>query len=84
MPETHLKDQSAWPSLENAPVAESRQQNVRIHSGKKKPANAFAAVRYRDHWFRVENGARQTKRALTVVMFFSSRWRKAVAPRNCR
>jgi hypothetical protein len=35
-----------------------------------KPAGAFAAVRYRDHWFWVENGDRQTKRALTVVMFF--------------
>lgn len=35
-----------------------------------KPAGAFAAVRYRDHWFWVNNGDRQTKRALTAVMFF--------------
>ena len=70
VPEAHLKDHSAWPSLENAPTAESRQQNVRIHSGKEKPAGAFAAVRYRDYWFWVDNGDLQTKRALTVVMFF--------------
>ena len=70
VPEAHLKDRSAWPSLENAPAAESRQQSVRIHSGKEKPADAFAAVRYRDHWFWVDNGDLQTKRALTVVMFF--------------
>jgi hypothetical protein len=70
VPEAHLKDQSAWPSLENATTPESRQQRVRIHSGKEKPANSFAAVRYRDYWFWVENGDRQTKRALSVVMFF--------------
>ena len=70
VPEAHLKDQSAWPSLENALTVANRQQNVRIHSGKDKPAAAFAAVRYHDYWFWVEDGDRQTKRALTVVMFF--------------
>jgi len=70
IPEAHLKDSSAWPSPENARAAESRRQTVRIHSGKDKPAGAFAAVRYRDYWFWVDNGDRQTKRALTVVMFF--------------
>lgn len=70
VPPAHLKDRSAWPSLENAPTAESRQQTVRIHCGKEKPAGAFAAVRYRDHWFWIDNGDLQTKRALTVVMFF--------------
>ena len=70
VPDAHLKDSSAWPSPANAAAAESRQQKVRIHSGKDKPAGAFAAVRYRDYWFWVDNGDRQTKRALTVVMFF--------------
>lgn len=70
VPEAHLRDSSAWPSPESAPVAEGGRQNPRIHSGKEKPAAAFAAVRYRDHWFWVDNGDRQTKRALTVVMFF--------------
>jgi len=69
VPEAHLKDHSAWPSLENATTAEGRQQSVRIHSGKDKPAGAFAAVRYRDYWFWVDNGDFRTKRALTVVMF---------------
>ncbi len=70
VPEVHLRDNSAWPSPENAPVAEGGRQNPRIRSAKDKPANAFAAVRYRDHWFWVENGDRRTKRALSVVMFF--------------
>jgi hypothetical protein len=70
VPAAHLMDSSAWPSPENAPAAEGRRQTVQIHSGKNKPASAFAAVRYRDYWFWVDNGDLQTKRALTVVMFF--------------
>jgi len=70
VPEAHLKDHSAWPSLENASTAESRGQNVRIHSGKEKPPAAFAAVRYREYWFWIDNGDLVSKRALTVVMFF--------------
>ena len=70
VPEAHLKDKSAWPSTQdNTPDAASRQQELRIHSSKEKPAEAFAAVRYRDHWFWVENGDQPTKRALSVVMF---------------
>ena len=70
VPEAHIKDQSATPSFESSSGADAPQQRVRIHSGKEKPASAFAAVRYRDHWFWVENGDRPTKRALSAVMFF--------------
>ncbi len=70
VPEAHLHDHSAWPSVDNVPTAEGRQKVPQIHSGKDKPAGAFAAVRYRDYWFWVDNGDLQTKRALTVVMFF--------------
>ena len=70
LPAAHIKDRSAWPSLEEAPASEARSQSVRIHSSKEKPPAAFAAVRYREYWFWVDNGDLQTKRALTVVMFF--------------
>ena len=69
VPEAHLKDHSAWPSLDNAPATEGRRQTVRIQSGKEKPANAFAAVRYRDYWFWIDNGDLLSKRSLTMVMF---------------
>jgi hypothetical protein len=68
-PEAHLKDHSAVPAFENS-SPENRGTTVRIHSGKDKPATAFAAVRYRDHWFWIEDGDWQSKRALTAVMFF--------------
>lgn len=47
----------------------NRRREPQIQSGREKPVNAFAAVRYREHWFWVENGDLQTKRALTIVMF---------------
>jgi len=69
VPEAHLKEHSAVPALENSASA-SRPGQVRIHCGKAKPASAFAAVCYRDHWFWIDDGDWQTKRALTAVMFF--------------
>jgi hypothetical protein len=69
VPEAHLKDHSAVVAFENS-APENRQNSVRIHSGKEKPVNAFAAVQYRQHWFWIDAGDWQTKRALTAVMFF--------------
>jgi hypothetical protein len=70
VPPAHLKEHSAWPSLENASASDTVQPGVRIHCSKEKPSGAFAAVRYHDYWFWVDNGDLQSKRALTVVMFF--------------
>lgn len=69
VPAAHLKDHSAVPDIEKAAPARG-QQVARIRSGKEKPAHAFAAVHYREHWFWIEDGDWQTKRALTAVMFF--------------
>jgi len=67
LPEAHIKDHSAIPAVESS-AQENRK--VRIHCGKEKPGSSFAAVRYRDHWFWIEQGDWQTKRALTAVIFF--------------
>jgi len=69
VPEAHLKEHRAVPVSDNTP-SESRQDVVRIHSGKEKLADAFAAVFYRGYWFWIDDGDWQTKRALTAVMFF--------------
>ena len=66
VPEEHLMSHRALPSLGRA----SDRQQVRIYSGVEEPAAAFATVRYRDHWFWVDDSDWQTKRALTAVMFF--------------
>jgi len=43
---------------------------VRIHSGKEEPTAAYTKVRYRNHWFWIDDGDWQTKRAMTAIVFF--------------
>jgi hypothetical protein len=69
VPEAHLKERRALPAFEGTATADQR-GSVQIHSGKDKPPDAFAAVRYRDHWFWIDDRDRLSKRALTAVMFF--------------
>jgi hypothetical protein len=69
VPEAHLNEHRAVPMLENT-SSEGRQDVVRIHSGKEKPADAYTAVSYRGYWFWIDDRDSQTKRALTAVMFF--------------
>ena len=72
VPEVHLKEKRAAPAFEDA-AAGTRHQAVQIHSGKEKPADSFVAVRYRGHWFWIDDGDRQTKRVMTAIMFFFTR-----------
>ena len=69
VPDAHLSDRSAVPSLTGA-ATEGRHGAVRIRSDLHEPPTSFAAVRYRDHWFWIDNSDWQTKRALTAVMYF--------------
>jgi hypothetical protein len=70
VPAAHLEDRSAVPPQIAVPAGERSQGVVQIHSGAQEPANAYAAVRYREHWFWIDESDLQTKRALTAVMFF--------------
>jgi hypothetical protein len=39
-------------------------------SSKTQPKNAFAAVRYLDHWFYIDNRDIESKRALSLIIAF--------------
>ena len=69
VPQRDLKEQRALPAIESV-AQDGKPPTVQVHSGKDKPADAFAAVHYRDHWFWVDDRDWRTKRALTAVMFF--------------
>ena len=69
VPEEDLKAHRAVPAFEGGDDKNQR-DDVKIYSGKDKPTNAFTAVRYRDHWFWIDDGDWKTKRALTAIMFF--------------
>ena len=45
---------------------------VRIHSSSEPPSDAYAAVRYRNYWFWIDDLDPVSKRALTFLRIFSS------------
>lgn len=65
VPDEHMQGNSVAPTLTNMPA-----DRARIHSAHEKPDHAFAAVKYRDYWFWVEESDFVTKRVLVAVMFF--------------
>ena len=69
VPAEDLKEQRATPGSGNSATEDARRA-VSIHSSKEKPADAYAAVRYRNHWFWIDDRDLRSKRALTAVMFF--------------
>ena len=66
VPQEDLRKKVVPPAFEGSPDHEVG----RIRSGTAKPANAFAAMRYRGYWFLVDDSDWDAKRALTAVMFF--------------
>lgn len=70
VPISHITDNRASPGKFD--VADSREETrvrVRIRSSTEKPADAFAAARYRDHWFYVDDRDFQSKRMFSFLMF---------------
>ena len=63
LPPEHIAEGRAVPG-----VAGLDQRAVRFHSGKEAPKDAFVAVKYRDHWFWIDDRDLNTKRAFTLIM----------------
>lgn len=70
VPASDLKEGRALPSLLSASDTNNVNTDpVKIKCSSDKPANAFAAVQYRDQWFWVDDRDWRTKRAFTAIMF---------------
>jgi hypothetical protein len=82
VPEPDLLSHSALPALGHS-GAESGAQPVNIHSGKDKPATAYAAVRYRDYWFWIDDGDWK-RSARSQPSCFSLPWGRRAPTRICR
>ncbi|HEY2585364.1 MAG TPA: hypothetical protein VGI81_06325 [Tepidisphaeraceae bacterium] len=65
VPAEDIKERRAIPSLEHDA---GNPGAIRIHSGPKRPTDAFAVITYQGRWFWVDDRDWRTKRALSVVM----------------
>lgn len=64
VPAEHLAQHWAVPGV---PAGDSEPE-ARIHSSRRKPADAYAAVRYQGHWFWIDQGDWRTKRVVDLVI----------------
>ena len=67
VPPEHLARQWAMPGAEIEAEASSP-LGVRIRSSRQKPAQPYAAVRYKGHWFWIDQSDWRTKRTLAMVI----------------
>jgi hypothetical protein len=65
VPPEHEKDGRVGPPL---PAEVRKMTTLRVSSGKDRPRDAFAAVRYEDHWFWIDNRDFGSKRTLSFMM----------------
>ncbi len=69
VPEAHLDEHRAVPVSGDTPSGERAGRGADPQR-QGEAGRRLAAVRYRGHWFWIDDGDWQTKRALTAVMFF--------------
>jgi hypothetical protein len=70
VPEAHVTEGRTPPSLPESGDAFPRP--LRVHSSRERPADAFTAVRYRDHWYFIDDRDFRSKRTFTFLMVLFS------------
>jgi hypothetical protein len=68
VPAADLKEGRVTPGWESMPPGFEANRFIRVHSDTKKPADAFVAVSYRDHWYWIDDRDLKTKRAFALTM----------------
>ena len=48
---------------------EEERSTIKIQSSEEKPDDAFVSVRYRDHWFYINDRDLRSKRMFSFIMF---------------
>src|SRR5262245_832581 len=70
VPEAHVLERRVGPTQEDEAGPEGPiRPLIRIGSAAARPNDAFAAVRYRDHWFAIDDQDMPSKRLFTFLMF---------------
>jgi hypothetical protein len=70
VPEIHVIEQRAAPNLvDDKEMAGDIPHLLRVQSDSEKPADAFVAVQYRDHWFWIDDRDFTSKKMFSFLMF---------------
>lgn len=81
VPSQHVEEGRTMPNLVNVPGGNPRDTPlVRIHSGTERPEAIFAATRYRDRWFWIDDGDFRSKGVFTFLMMLFSLSETGVTP----
>jgi len=81
VPAEHVAEHRTIPSARVASAENPRARPlVRILSGAAAPADAFAAIHYRNTWYWIDDGDFTSKRVFTTLMIFFSLAETGVAP----
>ena len=69
VPTEHVVEKLTYtPIQESGGINQSLPPLIRIHAGKSRPADAFAAVKYCDYWYWIDNRDFKSKGAFTFLM----------------
>ena len=73
VPEPHVDQKRTTANLaKDADVTAGVEPLIRVQSDTEEPEDAYVAVRYRDHWFSIDDRDLQSKRIFSFMMFLFS------------
>jgi hypothetical protein len=68
VPPEHIAESRTYPQITESAETQSLPPLVRIHAEKSRPADAFAAVNYRDYWYWIDDRDYRSKGIFTFLM----------------
>jgi predicted transcriptional regulator len=74
VPPEHVEQKRVAPTMPPETTAAGAEipPLIRIHSGARRPSDSFAAVRYRKHWYWIDDRDVRSKGSFTFLMFIFS------------
>jgi hypothetical protein len=84
VPSTHIAERRTYPPVsESSGIGSSLQPLLRIHADKSRPIDVFAAVKYNDYWYWIDNRDFKSKGVftfLTIIMTLAEKEEKVQPP----
>jgi hypothetical protein len=72
VPAAHVEEGRTMPSLADGNAETERRRLIDIRSGVDRPADGFVAVKYREHWFWIDDRDFKSKRVFAYLMLLFS------------